>query len=485
MAVKILDAIAKRKSSDALILPFFEGKVPAFSSEGLTSLFEAPLKVGDFRGEKESILCHYPANGQEKRVVLVGLGKEKELTKETLRRSYANAIVNIKSKANSVSVLLPETAALGGADISDAVVEGTLLASYVYDLNKSKKDKTIEDFTFIGGELKAIKRAEQICSSVFYTRDLILGNAETITPLFLAKKGEELASQFSSIKTTVLKRDQIKEQNLGLIEAVGRGSDHEPALTIIEYKGAPESKEITSLIGKGISFDTGGLNIKTLGMETMRDDMSGAAAVLGVMRTIAHFELPLNVVGVLAAAENAIGPASYKPGDVISGFGGITVEVTNTDAEGRLVLADALSYVQKKFAPRRIVDIGTLTGGVVIALGEEVSGLMTTDDELAQELIAAGEVSHERLCRLPIYDDYDHLLKSKVADIKNSGVRKASPIQCGIFLKRFIQKGSWAHLDIAGTAFPEHLQAYQPVQATGVGVRLLTTFLERLADDNA
>lgn len=480
MAIKIVDSFAKRKSADALFLPFFEGKVPAFAQKGNGSLFEAPLKAGDFRGEKGKILCHYPLEGIEKRVVLIGLGKEKELSKETLRRAYASALGSVKSKAKSVNVQLPETSSLTSAEISEAVGEGLLLANYIYDVNKTEKEKAVEEFFLIGADAKATKRTEILCSSVCYTRDMVFANADTVTPMFLAERGKELSKQYPSIKTTVLNREQIKKQSLGLIEAVGRASDREQALTIIEYHGAPKSKEKVAIIGKGISFDTGGLNIKTANMETMRDDMSGAGAILGTLRTIAQLKLPLNVIGVLAAAENAIGPESYKPGDVIKSYSGITVEVTNTDAEGRLVLADALSYVQKKYAPQRIVDIGTLTGGVVISLGEEVSAVMGNDDKLAEELIAAGEETYERLWRLPLYEEYNDLLKSKVADIKNSGARKASSIQVGIFLKKFLEKGSWAHIDIAGTAFVEHPKPYQPVQATGVGVRLLTTFLERM-----
>lgn len=248
----------------------------------------------------------------------------------------------------------------------------------------------------------------------------------------------------------------------------------------MEYNGDPSSKDKVALIGKGISFDTGGLNLKSVSMETMRDDMAGGGAILGVMRAIAEQKLPLNVIGVVTSAENAIGPNSFKPGDVYISYSGITVEVTNTDAEGRLVLADAISYVQKHYAPKRIVDVATLTGGCVVALGEEVSAVMTNDDQLATELIEAGEMTYERLCRLPLCDDYKYLLKSKVADIKNIGIRKASPIQGGMFLKRFIEKTSWAHIDIAGTASPDHLKSYQPIQATGFGVRLLTTFLERM-----
>jgi len=480
MTVKIVESFGKRKGADALFLPFFEGKVPAFTEKGLSSLIEPAMKSGDFRGEKGKILCLYPSQGHEKRVILIGIGKENELTKETLRRAYASAVTSVKSKAKSVNVQLPETAVLKNIEISEAVAEGLLLANYVYDVNKTEKEKTIEQFFLIGADAKTIKRVETICSSVCYTRDMVIANADTVTPMFLADRAKDLAKQYPSIKTTVLDREQIKKQKLGLIEAVGRASDRQPALILLEYQGAPKSKEKVAIIGKGISFDTGGLNIKTSNMETMRDDMSGAGAVLGTMRTIAQLKLPVNVIGVLASAENAIGPESYKPGDVIKSYSGITVEITNTDAEGRLVLADAISYVLKKYSPQRMVDIGTLTGGVIIALGDEVSAVMGNDDELAKELIAAGEITYERLWQLPLYEEYNDLLKSKVADIKNSGVRKASSIQVGMFLKKFVEKGSWCHIDIAGTAFTEQLKSYQPVQATGVGVRLLTTFLERM-----
>lgn len=478
--MKIVESFAKRKSADALFLPFFEGKVPAFTEKGLSALIEPAMKSGDFRGEKGKILCLYPSQGHEKRVILIGIGKESELTKETLRRAYASAVASVKSKAKSVNVQLPETAVLKNTEVSEAVAEGLLLANYVYDVNKTEKEKTIEEFTLVGADAKTVKRVETICSSVCYTRDMVIANADTVTPMFLADRAKDLAKQYASIKTTVLDREQIKKQKLGLIEAVGRASDRQPALILLEYQGAPKSKEKVAIIGKGISFDTGGLNIKTANMETMRDDMSGAGAILGTMRNIAQLKLPLNVIGVLASAENAIGPESYKPGDVIKSYSGITVEITNTDAEGRLVLADAISYVQKKYSPQRMVDIGTLTGGVIIALGEEVSAVMGNDDELAKELIAAGEITYERLWQLPLYEEYNDLLKSKVADTKNAGARKASSIQVGMFLKKFIEKGSWCHIDIAGTAFTEQLKSYQPVQATGVGVRLLTTFLERM-----
>ncbi len=479
MAVKTESSLIKRKSADALILPFFEGQKPAFSGKGLNSLFEAPIKAGDFKGKKEEILCHYPPKGKEKRLILLGLGKEKDLTEETLRRSYASAVRHLKNKVKSVNIQIPETDVV--KDISAAVAEGVLLANYIYDANKSEKAKKVGQLIFIGGEPKSLKKAEKVCDSVCFARDLVFGNADEVTPMFLGEKAKELARAHATIKTTVFGAAQIKKHKLGLLEAVSRGTTVEPALIIVEYKGDPKSKDLTALVGKGITYDTGGLSLKPPGsMDEMRCDMSGAAAVLGTMRAVADLKLPINVVAVIGSAENSIGPNAYKPGDVYTGHAGISVEVTNTDAEGRLALADALSYVQKHYAPKRIVDVATLTGGAIIALGEEASAIMCTDDTLAAQLIAAGDATYERLCRLPLYDEYDHLLSSKSADIKNSGTRQASPIQGGVFLKKFVKNIAWAHIDIAGPAFPTKPTPYQPTQATGVCVRLFTSFLEGL-----
>jgi leucyl aminopeptidase len=288
-----------------------------------------------------------------------------------------------------------------------------------------------------------------------------------------------MEKEFSSVKSVILRKKELEKEQLGLLLAVNRGSHRDPALILLEYRGNPTSKELIGIVGKGITYDTGGLNLKPTGsMETMKCDMAGAAAVLGIIRTAASLKMKVNLVGVVATTENAIGPESYKPGDVYRSYSGKMVEITNTDAEGRLVLADALSYLQAKYHPTEMVDLATLTGGVVVALGEEVTGFFANEETLAKALFQAGEKTHERLWRLPLYSEYRELLKSTIADIKNSGPRKASPIQAGIFLKEFVsEKIPWAHLDIAGTAYLEKPKGYNPTHATGVGVRLLIEWL--------
>ncbi|MGE5196112.1 MAG: leucyl aminopeptidase family protein, partial [Anaerolineae bacterium] len=278
-------------------------------------------------------------------------------------------------------------------------------------------------------------------------------------------------------------KKELEQEKMGLILAVNRGSNREPVLIILEYLGDEKSKERTAVIGKGITYDTGGLNIKPTGsMETMKSDMAGAAAVLGLIKAAIATGLKANIIGVIASTENAVGPLSYKPGDVYTSFSGKTVEISNTDAEGRLVLADAISYTQERLKPTRLIDLATLTGGILIALGEEAAGLFSNDDHLASELLAAGENTYERLWRFPLFNEYKEAVKSSIADLKNSGGRKASSITAAMFLQCFVKNIPWAHLDIAGTAYLTDARLYHPTPATGYGVRLLIDFFESLSE---
>lgn len=476
MAIKAKTSFAARARADALIIPFFEGKKPAFKAGSLVSLCGHALNSGDFTGKAGEVVIHYSSSAKDKRVVLLGLGKQKELTSEGLRRHYGRALGAIKTRVKSVNIQLPELS----VDYSEACVEGVLLASYTFDDNKTNKSKAPTEFTFLSADASQVKETESLCRSVAFTRDLVFQNADVVTPTFLGDVAKEFAKNHTNMKATVMGRKQIEKAHMGLLQAVSRGSTEEPAFIVLEYKGAPKSNDLTALVGKGITYDTGGLSLKpTAGMITMRDDMGGAGAVLGAMHALCHLKIPVNVVAVIASTENSIGPSSYKIGDVYQGHSGKTVEVTNTDAEGRLVLADALSYVQEEYKPNRIIDLATLTGGAVVALGEEASALMSNSDKLVKSLQAASDETAERVWRLPLYEDYKRLLESKVADVKNAGDRKASPITAGIFLQHFVNpKTDWAHLDIAGTAFPDGLKSYQPVQATGFGVRLLTRFFQ-------
>lgn len=485
--------IKERPKADATVIPFFQGKKHAeiaFSGKEFSVDMQPILEMGDFLGKEGEIYYFIPHKGSEKRIVLLGLGDEKKVTLETLRRSYAHAVRYLrKVKAQEINFVLPETKSLRNDFLCRGMCEGIFLSNYSHDALKgeTKKDTPplLKQCCFLGlkkDHLALCEKTYTICKCVHEARDLVIGNACDVTPTLLANKAKQLAKDFGPIKTTVFDRKQIEKEKMGLFAAVARGATTEPAFILIEYKGLPHSKEWTGLVGKGITFDTGGLNLKPTGsIENMRDDMSGAAAVLGTIRAAASLKLKINILGVIASTENAIGPDSYKPGDVYVSRSGITVEIANTDAEGRLVLADALTYAQDKYELTRVIDLATLTGAMVIALGDETTGLFSNNDKLADELLEAGEATYERVWRLPLFSEYKDLIKSKVADIKNSGGRPGGAITAALFLERFIKNDlPWAHLDIAGTAFPSELKPYHPISATGVGVRLLIEFLEKL-----
>ncbi len=487
-----MNFLNKRGPADVMVLPFWQGKKHAETAAEMkefSSLFALPVDAGDFLGKEGETLFLYDPKRKEKRLLLVGLGEKKEFSLDVLRRAFAAVVKTCQSKKlKHLNVLLLNHDKENAQLLCEAICEGILLANYSFDKLKGeafhKKPPTkIEKVAFIGADAQSLalcKKRALIIESVNFARDLVNGNADDVTPQALAAAAQDLAKTYKTIKTTILGKKEIEKEKLGLLLAVNRGSAQDPVLVVMEYRGDPKSKERTALVGKGICFDTGGLNIKPTGnIETMKDDMSGAAAVLGTLRAAAAIGLKANLIGVVVSTENAIGPNCYKPGDVYWSHSGKTIEISNTDAEGRLVLADALSYLQTKFEPTRIVDLATLTGGVIIALGEELTGLFSNNDLLAKQLIRAGEKTYERLWRLPMVAEYKELLKSSIADLKNSGGRKASSASAAVFLKEFIHEGTpWAHLDIAGTAYLSAPQHYHTTHATGVGVRLLIEWLE-------
>jgi leucyl aminopeptidase len=488
-----LETSQQRKPADVVVLPFWQGKgKPTLACAGkeFDSCFKQPIQSGDFQGKLGETLLLYKPSGKEKRVLLLGLGSHKPCLPDHLRRSYAHAVKALRAKRmESAHFFLPLLDGLPTDLAAQAVFEGVLLANYSFDLLKGEVDEErscpqLTRIAFIAADRSAsalLKKTETVISSVNFARDLINGNADDVHVGALTGFALALAKQFSTVKTTVLGRKELEQENLRLLLAVNRGASRDPALIILEYRGNPKSKDKTAVVGKGITYDTGGLNIKPItGMLTMKDDMSGAAAALGLIQAAAGLKLKQNIVAVLPVAENAVGPNSYKPGDVIRSRSGKTVEVTDTDAEGRLVLADAFSYVQDKYKPTRLIDLATLTGGIVVALGEAASGVFSNDEGLAGALLKSGERTHERLWRMPLFPEYKELIKSSIADLKNaSGSRAASPCTAATFLHQFIHQNTlWAHLDIAGTAYLSETKPYHPTLATGFGIRLLVDFFE-------
>lgn len=485
-----------RKAAGILVLPFCRRQKIAIEASSFTKMqpsYAGPISANDFVGKEGELLILYAETEIEQRTALLGLGDCGKLNLETLRRAYACLVKQcIAKKILALNIVVPKLEHLSENEVLRGILEGMLLANYAYTkLKRENEEPTnlIREINLIGVDHTnhAVAIAQKyltICKSVYMVRDLVNGNADEITPQHLEEIAGHLASSLPLIENKTLTKKEIEEEKLGLLSAVNRGSNLDPALIILSYKGAPDSNEHTVLVGKGVTYDTGGLNIKPTGsMETMKCDMAGAALVLGVIRAIATLGLKVNVSIVIPSTENSVGSQSFKPGDVYVSHQGKSVEIGNTDAEGRLILADALSYAVKHLTPTRIIDFATLTGAIDIALGPEATGLFSNNEALANQLLTAGEETYERLWRLPLYSEYRDNLKSDIADIKNIGGRSGGSIIAAIFLKEFIGELPWAHLDIASSAFLSENRRYHPKLATGIGVRLMVQFFEDELND--
>lgn len=479
---------SKRPKSGLIVVPYMEQKEKPkiAASESLGKISFSPIECGDFSAKSEEVIVGYSKDFQENRYALVGLGDSKKLTVDGLRRAYAALVkICVKKKIERITLVLPKISGFDEQEIARGVSEGVALTNYHFIKNFSKKEeKLLKEVTVVGASKtaqKVMKESATVAESVYFSRDLINDNADTVTPQYLVSQARSLGKKYSKLTTTIFDKKRIEKEKMGLILAVNRGSARDPALIMMKYRGNPNSKEHTVVVGKGITYDTGGLNLKPTGsMETMRGDMGGSAAVFGIMDAVSALGLKVNVTGIVPTTENCIDATSYKPGDVYVGYSGKSVEIGNTDAEGRLVLADALAYATKNLKPTRIIDFATLTGAMVVALGSVTTGLFSNDDKLSNALTTAGESSYERVWRLPLFDEYRKQLKSDIADISNTGTRGAGSITAAHFLKEFVGDTPWAHLDIAGTSFLKSEDGYLPKNGTGVGVRLIVDFLSSL-----
>ncbi len=491
MKLKAISDPDIRESASVAIVPFFHDEKKAkiaFSAKDLEKVVDPIILEKDFTGKEEQTLLFYHFGDKEKRILFLGLGKEEKCQLETLRRSFAAAMKRCQNKKWPIlNVFLPSSKKWSLKEIGRAISEGVGLASYTFEEKKSKKNQNpfyVETVYLIGlKEESILKETSALLTGVNLARNLINRNGFEITPYSLASYANSLAKEHSEVKTTVLNKAKLEKENMHLLLAVGQGAGIDPALVIAEYKGDKKSNDLTMVIGKGVTFDTGGLNLKpTNFIEDMRSDMSGGAAALGIIQSAAALKLKKNIVALIPTTENAIGPKSYKPGDVYGSFLGKTVEITNTDAEGRLILADALAYGEKNFSPKRIIDLATLTGAIVVALGGVRAGFYSNHDKLAKLLMESGEETGERVWRMPLDADYKKLLKSDIADIKNAANKRAAgSITAALFLKEFISDEiPWIHLDIAGVAFLDAPEYYHLSRATGVGVRLILNFLEKI-----
>lgn len=476
-----------------LIIPFWEkARFAAESSFSflLTPSLQKVIRTSCFEGkEKETFFYCDP---KENIILFLGMGKKSELSLETVRRVYSQTLQSI-SKANphkkkKIAFLLPDITEIPEVKIAQASLEGLVLTDYrfsKYFIKKPINSSIIEEIHLITKkalDLDSLKKTVLLSLSIHRTRDLVNTNASEVTPQFLADYAHQLSKQYPALKTTVLEEKELKKLKMGLILAVGQGAQVPPNLIMIQYFPRPDQLDHTVLIGKGVCYDTGGLNLKIgKSMETMKSDMAGAAAVMSTMEAAALLNIPVNITALIPAVENSIDAKSYKPGDVYISYNQTSVEILNTDAEGRLILADALAYAADTLAPTRMIDIATLTGAAVVALGDQCSALMSADSLLQDQLLKASDATGEKLWPMPLIKEYLEDLKSTVADIANCGNRSAGAIKAALFLQHFVPKKiPWAHIDIAGPAFLNTSHYYHPSQGTGVGVRLLVNFLQSL-----
>jgi leucyl aminopeptidase len=479
--------------SQAIILTLFEDS-KKLTGAALTidqksgGLISELISNGDFEAKPSQISVIYTRGAlPAKRIALVGLGKHSELNLEKLRAAFASVMrhlrnLNIKEAAASIDLnLIPKKK----DQVVQAVAEGSLLGLYQYTPYKTvgREDlKEMEQLNIITDEKdfslveSAIKKAQTITRAVYFARDLISAPSNEMTPSIMAQKAREI-SRRKNVSCRILDKAKMKEMGMNALLAVASGSNEEPKFIILEYAGGKKSAAPVVLVGKGLTFDSGGISIKPADkMDEMKTDMSGGAAVMGVIMAAADLQLPLNITALIPATENMPGGTAYKPGDIIKSYSGKTIEVLNTDAEGRLILADALAYASE-FKPAAVIDVATLTGACIVALGDDVIGMLGTDDKLKKEIDKAAKISGEFVWELPLWEIYHELVKSDIADYKNSGGRVAGTITAAAFLSKFTGDSPWVHLDIAGPAWTNKDKAYIPKGASGVTVRLLVEFL--------
>jgi leucyl aminopeptidase len=459
----------------------------------LKNLAEKISSLENFKGKNDEVCKVFTNNAiTSPQLLLVGIGKKEKFSIELLRRATATALnkaKGIKAKKvaydfSSASKLLSQNSI---EEITQGIVEGSMLSQYKFDKyfsEKKDKEKIAEAIVFDSSDetVKKIKNgisvAKIICEGTILARDLENAPSNEIYPESLADVAKKSAEQFG-FECEVWEKSKIEEEKFCGLLAVSSGSMKEPRFIILRYNGTQNSEvQPIVFVGKGVTFDSGGISIKpSANMAEMKMDMSGAAAVIGAVQTIARLKFPVNVIGLIPATENMPSGTAVKPGDIVTHRGGKTSEVDNTDAEGRLILADALAFAET-LKPQCVIDLATLTGACVVALGHFATGMFGNDDEVMNKLKLAGEKTYERVWQLPLYDEYEKLIKSDVADVKNVGGRWGGAITAAWFLKKFIGDYKWIHLDIAGPAILEDNQPYAPKGGSGVGVRLLVEFVK-------
>jgi leucyl aminopeptidase len=499
MQIKIVPGVIQDSDADAVIVGLFQESQPQGATRALDQALDGAIRdlveSGDANGKAGQVAVLYTRGAiPAPRVIVVGLGPRQEFDLEGLRRAAAHAIQKARDlKARRVASALYDVEVMNGGlaveAAAQAIAEVSLLALYEYRGQKTGEapealpqvmELALEPEPDASAAQRGIAAGQAVAAGVTLTRDLVNLPPNICTPLHMAEVAEQIAERVG-LRIKVFGPEQMEALGMGALLAVARGSDTPPRFIILEHN-ADRARELDTLVlvGKGVTFDTGGYSLKTKeGMATMKGDMAGAAAVIGALRAIGALGVPLHVVGLVPAADNMISGHAYRPQEVVIASNGVTIEIISTDAEGRMLLADALVYAER-FRPAAVVDIATLTGTCAAALGGAAAGLFSTDDALRDVLLSAGAATSEKLWPLPLFPEYEKAIESETADIKNSGGRRGGIGASAIFLKHFVNCPAWAHIDMAGLAFEAKDNPYVPGKgATGFGVRLLTEFVRK------
>ncbi|MFO8102264.1 MAG: leucyl aminopeptidase [Dehalococcoidia bacterium] len=498
MRIKVVTGDIVELKVDAVIVNLFQGtKAPGGATgavdKALDGAISSLISRGQLKGRlNETTIIHTLGKIAPAMVLVVGLGKKRDFNEERVRQASAAACKSLRGAgARDIATILHGTGA-GGIDpqaSARAIAEGSLLGLYTFKEHKSRKanHKEIKELSIVEMGKKGIARLKAavregtiMAQASILARDMVNQPSNFMTPNDMAVKALEVA-QKRGMEIEVLEKEQMGELGMGGLLGVAQGSQQPPKFIILKYKGDPASDKAMGLVGKGITFDSGGISIKpSAKMDEMKGDMGGGAAVIAAMSAIGQLGPKINVTGLVPATENLPSGTAYKPGDIIKAMNGKTIEVLNTDAEGRLILADALSYASKlKLSP--IIDIATLTGACQVALGDICSGAFGNNQQLIDKVLRAGEEAGERIWQMPMYDDYSELIKSDLADIKNTGGKGGGAITAAKFLAEFVGRTPWVHLDIAGTFLLDKDRGYWPKGATGIPVRTLINLTLALA----
>ena len=489
MQIEVQRKDAITASGDAVVIPLTKSDAAPRAlralDEAIGGLLSRVFDAGDFTGKSSEVISLPVAGIAAKRVVLVGIGEEKNANAESLRAASGRAAKALaRAKAKRGAIVVPTLRRVKPEESAQALAEGVVLGAYRFDKYKSGNDRppALEGVTLLAADARQVaalrrgaKLGQLLAESVNFARELSNEPGATCTPEHLASEARKLG-RAHGLKVTVFAEKELEREKMAGILTVGRGSTHPPRLIVLEH-GAPaksaRKRPTLAFVGKGITFDSGGISIKpAASMDEMKHDMSGGAAVLGAMRAAALLDLPCHVIGIIAAAQNMPDGNAYVPGDIIRSAQGKTIEVLNTDAEGRIVLSDALHYATS-YKPDAIVDLATLTGACLVALGDVACAVLGNDEKLIGRLRSAADATHERAWPLPLWEEHKTAIKGTVGDIVNTGGRNGGVSTAAAFLSHFVGETPWAHLDIAGTAWTTKETAYYAKGATGFGVRLL------------